>query len=79
MNAIQIQYAGFTLDVEYDWPPYIPATQVDPEEGGELEDWTVSLDGVDCWELIGGEDWDKQQIASFEQSIKDAILSEYGE
>tara|TARA_R110002096_G_scaffold212259_2_gene399634 strand:- start:94 stop:330 length:237 start_codon:yes stop_codon:yes gene_type:complete len=76
MNTAQMQYAGFTLDIEYDWPKYRPATLTDPSEGGELEEWTVELDGVDCWELIGGEEWNDQQVENFEQLIKDAITGD---
>ena len=76
MNTATMEYAGFTLDIEYDWPKYVPATQVDPEEGGELEEWEVSIGGVDCWELIGGEDWNGKQVDAFTKLVKDAITGD---
>ncbi len=68
MKAYIEHLDGTEIEVELDGyvTKYHPATMYkkngdpgDPEEGGELEDFTVTLDGKDITEELSKEDYDR--------------------
>ncbi len=54
-----ILYKEIELYVEYDVTPYMAATYLQPEEGGDIEITSVQVGGVDICSLLREEDFSK--------------------
>jgi hypothetical protein len=63
IKEVCFTYRGVDMTVSGIVTPYVPATQWEPSEGGNFEDYSISVNGVDITELLEGD-------------VLDAILAE---
>ena len=51
-KTVDVTYAGIDFTISGSYSPYVPATRLDPAEGGNFEDYTVCIGDNDLTDLL---------------------------